>query len=150
MNTTTRKHRIAALLSVIGALLILGGTAQAATSKPAGMSNLEYRALTIRSQALNDKYGLGWPAKKPELTTAAEFRALMLRSQALNDKYGVGGSAVAAPTTSPQPAVIATDGVAWGDFGIGAAAMLGLVLLVAGLIAGGRLGRGALRARSSS
>jgi hypothetical protein len=91
MNTTTRKHSIAALLSVIGALLILGGTAQAATSKPAGMSNAEYRALMIRSQALNDRHGLGWPARKPELMTAAEFRALMLSSQALNDKYGVGG-----------------------------------------------------------
>jgi hypothetical protein len=91
MNTTTREHWIAGLLSVIGALLILGGTAQAATSKPAGMSNAEYRALMIRSQALNDRYGLAWPAKKPELMTAAEFRALMLRSQALNDKYGLGG-----------------------------------------------------------
>jgi hypothetical protein len=150
MSTTRRKHRIAALLSVIGALLILGGTAQAATSKPAGMSNAEYRALMIRSQALNDRYGLGWPAKKPELMTAAEFHALMLRSEALNDKYGVGGSAVPGPTTRPQPAVIGTDAFAWGDFGIGAAAMLGLVLLVAGLIVGGRLGRGALRARSSS
>ena len=47
MNTTTRRHTIAALLSVIGALLILGGTAQAATSKPAGMSNAEYRALVL-------------------------------------------------------------------------------------------------------
>jgi hypothetical protein len=150
MSTTTRKHRIAALLSVIGALLILGGTAHAATSKPAGMSNAEYRALMIRSQALNDRYGLGWPAQKPELMTAAELRALMLRSQALNEKYGLGGSAVAEPTTRPQPAVIATDAFAWGDFGIGAAAMFGLVVLVAGLIAGGRLGRGALRARSSS
>jgi hypothetical protein len=91
MNTTTRKHRIAALLSVVGALLILGGTAQAATSKPAAMSNAEYRALMIRSQALNDMYGLGWPTKKPKNMTAAEFRALMLRSQALNEKYGVGG-----------------------------------------------------------
>jgi hypothetical protein len=161
MTTTTPKHRIAALVSVIGALLILGGTAQAAASKPAGMSNAEYRALMIRSQALNDRYGLGWPAQKPELMTVAELRAIMLRSQALNDKYGLGGSAVAAPitrpqpavagpTTRPEPAVIATDAFAWGDFGIGAAAMLGLVLLVAGLIAGGRLGRGVLRARSSS
>jgi hypothetical protein len=91
MYTTTRKHRIAALLSVIGALLVLGGTAQAASSKPAAMSNAEYRALMIRSQALNDRYGLGWPAPKPELMTAAEFRALMIRSQALNDKYGLGG-----------------------------------------------------------
>jgi hypothetical protein len=150
MSTTTRKLRIAALLSVIGASLILGGAAQAATSQPAGMSDAEYRALMIRSQALNDSYGLGWPAKKPELMTAAEFRALMLRSQALNDKYGVGGSAVVEPTTSPQPAVTATDEFAWDDFGIGAAAMFGLLVLVAGLIAGGRLGRGALRARSSS
>lgn len=150
MSTTTRNHRIAALLSAVGALLILGGAAQAATSKPAGMSDGEYRALTVRSQALNARHGLGVAAKQPEPATAAASGALLLRSQALNDRYGLGGSAAAGPTTTPEPAVIATDAFAWGDFGIGAGAMLGVMVLVAGLIAGGRLGRGALGARSSS
>ena len=103
MNTTTRKHRIAALLTVIGALLILGGTAQAATSKPAGMSNAEYRALMLRSEALNKKYHLSASAPATRVVTAAA-------------------------------------GFSWSAFGIGAAAMLGLVLLASGAIVGSRHG----------
>jgi hypothetical protein len=150
MDGITRRPTIAALLSVIGASLILGGAAQAATAKPAGMTDAQYRALMLRSEALNDRHGLGAAAKRPEPTTAAASRALILRSRALNDKYGLGGSAAPGPTARSEPAVIATDAFAWGDFGVGAAAMLGLVVLVAALIAGGRLGRGALGARSSS
>ena len=48
----------------------------------------EYRALGLRSEALNQKYGLG-PAV-PQGMTAAEYRALRLRSEALNQKYGLG------------------------------------------------------------
>jgi hypothetical protein len=112
------------------------------------MSKAEYRALTLRSQALNDKYGLGTSSAKPAGMTWPEYRALMLRSKALNEKYGLGGSHVTAP---PRPAVtVASGGFAWGDFGLGAAAMLGLVLLAGGLVAGGRYGRRVPRARISS
>ena len=134
MNTTTRKHTIAALLSVIGALLILGGTAQAATSKPAGMSNAEYRALVLRSQALNKKYHLGTYSRTPQGMTAAAYRALMLRSEALNKKFHLGAFA------PPTRVVTAAAGFSWSAFGIGAAAMLGLVLLASGAIVGGRHG----------
>ena len=150
MNGHTRTHRIAVLLSAIGALVILAGAAQAATSKPAGMSKAEYRALMLRSQALNDKYGLGKPIGKPAAMSQAEYRALMLRSQALNDKYGLGGSArVAAPSSQHETQIVSSNEFAWGDFGIGAAAMLGFVLLTIGLIAGGRRGRRAPRTRTS-
>ena len=37
--------------------MILAGPASA-SSKPAGMTKAEYRALMLRSQALNEKYGL--------------------------------------------------------------------------------------------
>ena len=134
MNTTTRKHTIAALLSVIGALLILGGTAQAATSKPAGMSNAEYRALMLRSEALTRKYHLGTYSRTPQGMTAPAYQALMLRSQALNKKYHLGAFA---PATR---VVTAAAGFSWSAFGIGAAAMLGLVLLASGAMVGGRHG----------
>jgi hypothetical protein len=57
---TTIKHisRVAVLITAIGALLLLAGPASGASSKPAGMSKAEYRALMLRSQALNEKYGL--------------------------------------------------------------------------------------------
>ena len=150
MSNSSRTRRIAALLSTIGALLILGGTAQAATSKPAGMSKAEYRALMIRSQALNDKYRLGGSTAKPAAMSTAEYRALMIRSQALNDKYGLGGSGVATRSAKPEAPIVSADRFAWGDFGIGAGAMLGLVLLTIGLTAGGRHRRGVPRTRIPS
>jgi hypothetical protein len=144
MNTTTRRHTIAALLSVIGALLILGGTAQAATSKPAGMSNAEYRALMFRSEALNEKYHLGTYSAVPQGMTAAAYRALVLRSEALNQRYRLGAFA---PATR---VVTAAAGFSWSAFGIGAAAMLGLVLLASGALVGGRHGWRTPQTRISS
>ena len=85
--------RIAAVLVMVGALTALAGVAQAQDSRPPGMSPAEYRALMLRSEGLNQEYGLG----------------------------------------TPPAAVAATDpagGFAWGAFGIGAAAMLGLALVV--------------------
>jgi hypothetical protein len=174
-TTTTQKHRIAALLSVIGALLILGGTAQAATSKPARMSNAEYRALMLRSKALNEKYHLGTYSEAAQGTAAAARRALLLRSQALNEKYHLGTYSEAAQGTTAAarralmlrsqalnekyqlgafaPATrvgTAAAGFSWLAFGIGAAAMLGLVLLASSAIVGGRHGRRTPRTRTSS
>lgn len=81
-------RRIAAVLATVSALTALAGVAQAGTSRPPGMSQAEYRALTLRSEALNQKYGLG-PQRALQGMTAAEW-ALMLRSEALNQKYGLG------------------------------------------------------------
>jgi mannitol/fructose-specific phosphotransferase system IIA component len=44
----------------------------------------------LRSEALNQKYGLGQQRAVPHGTIAAAYRALMLRSEALNQKYGLG------------------------------------------------------------
>jgi hypothetical protein len=103
------------------------------------MNSAEYRALMLRSQALNEKHGLGESAAKPAAMSWPEYRALMLRSKALDAKYQLGGSHA---TASPRPAVtVAQGGFAWSDFGLGVAAMLGLVLLASGLVAGRRIPR---------
>jgi hypothetical protein len=145
MNGKIRRGGIAALLSTTVALLVLAAPAQAASAKPASMSKAEYRALMLRSQALNEKYGVGEVSTTPVPMTKAEYRALMLRSRALNKKYGLGEfrHKVAPPT-------VVADGFVWADFGLGAAAMLGAVLLVGGLVAGGRYGRRFPRTRVSS
>jgi hypothetical protein len=53
-------------------------------------------------------------------------------------------------SAKPKPTTVA-DGFDWGDFGIGAAAMLGLVLLGAGLVAGAHYGRrSGVRARPAA
>jgi hypothetical protein len=151
VNISQTTLRIGAVLGTIGAIVVLVASAQAATSKPAGMSQPEYRALMIRSEALNKLYGNAATRLSPRefksLYNAGgyrqapqEFAALVARSEELNRRYGLDKPS--APTSSgvQQPARV-VNGFDWGDFGIGAAAMLGLVLLVSGLIAGSYYGR---------
>ena len=90
MNIGSTIGRIAAVLATVSALTALAGVAQAGTSRPPSMSKAEYRALMLRSEALNQKYGLGPQEAVPQGMTAAEYRALMLRSEALNQRYGLG------------------------------------------------------------
>ena len=112
------------------------------------MSQPAYRALMIRSEALNKLYGNAvtrlssqqfkelYRAGGNRMTSQA-FAALVARSEALNRHYGL--ERTSQPTkVVEQPT---GNGFDWGDFGIGAAAMLGLVLLSGGLLAGAHLGR---------
>ena len=135
MNIASTIGRIAAVLATVSALTALVGVAQAGTSKPPSMSKAEYRALTLRGEALNQKYGLGQQAL-PQGMTAAEYRALMLRSEALNQKYGLGKQKGAALTSQPTNS---TQGFPWGAVGIGAAVMFGLALLASGFFVRRRL-----------
>ena len=129
--------RIAAVIATVSALTALAGVAQAGTSRPPSMSEAEYRALMLRSEALNQKYGLGpQRAVPPQGMTAAGYRALMLRSEALNQKYGLGQHKAAAVPSQPTNS---TRGFAWGAFGIGAALMFGLALLAGGFFIRRRL-----------
>jgi hypothetical protein len=135
-------HRIAVVLAAIVALAAVTGVAQAA--RPAGMSKAEYRALMLRSEGLNEKYRIGEWKSMPQGMTPQEFRALMLRSEALNKQYGLGKWSKASSTSTA-----ATHSFSWSAFGIGAVAMLGLVLLAAGVVAGNRHLRQSPRVRTS-
>lgn len=89
-------HRVAALLTAVAALAFFAGSVQAANSRPAGMTKAEYRALMLRSEALNRQYGPGSGTYKP--AAMGWQQALVLRSKALNAKYGLGGAHVVAST----------------------------------------------------
>jgi hypothetical protein len=78
-----------------------------------GPSLYEQRADTLRGEALNRKYNLGTSKIGP---TKAEQRADTIRGEALNQQYGLG-------TTS-------SSDFQWGDAGIGAGALLGIVALI--------------------
>jgi hypothetical protein len=136
VNIPSTIGRIAAVLATVSALTALAGVAQAGTSRPTSMSKAEYRALMLRSEALNQKYGLGQQRVVPQGMTAAENGALMLRSEALNQKSGLGKQKAAAVTSQPTNS---TRGFAWGALGIGAAVMFGLALLAGGFFARHRL-----------
>ena len=62
---------------------------------------------------------------------SAAVRALMLRSEALNRKYHLGRYAVA-------PVARQSGGFDWGDAGIGAVSILGLVVLSGGAVLASR------------
>lgn len=145
MRISSTAQRFAAVVVAICALAALSDVASAATSVPKGMSRAEYQALALRSEALNERYRLGKWKDVPAGMTASEYRALGLRSQALNEKYGVPtGATVAAQTPTGV-----SHRFAFGAFGTGAAAMLGVVLLVGGVFAWSRSTRSATGVRVS-
>lgn len=130
------RRTLAAL--AIGAVLA-GETATAASAGvPEGMTKAAYRALHIRSEALNNLYGNAvtrlspaqfaayWNAGASRLSPDA-FNALVVRSEGLNS-YGKTLQA-----STPVASTSASTSFAWDDFGIGMAAAFGLVLLTGGL-----------------
>lgn len=137
------RRTLAAL--AIGAVLA-GETATAASAGvPEGMTKAAYRALHIRSEALNNLYGNAvtrlspaqfaayWNAGASRLSPD-EFNALVVRSEGLNS-YGK-----TLQTSTPVASTSASTSFAWDDFGIGMAAAFGLVLLTGGLAVAVRTG----------
>ena len=121
------RRTLAAL--AIGAVLA-GATATAASAGvPEGMTKAEYRALHIRSEALNHLYGNAVTRFSPDV-----FNALAVRSEGLNS-YGKTLQA-----STPVASTSASTSFAWDDFGIGMAAAFGLVLLTGGLAVAVRTG----------
>jgi hypothetical protein len=114
----------------------------AGLSTQVGPTKAEYRALMLRSEALNRKYGLGDFQVGP---TKAEYRALMLRSEALNKKYGLGEFRTTSPVVSEKVAglqlptkpettvsVSTSSDFDWGDAGIGAGVISVAILAAMG------------------
>jgi hypothetical protein len=113
----------------IGAVLA-GATASAASAGvPEGMTKAEHRALHIRSEALNNRYGNAVTRLSPEV-----LNALAVRSEGLNS-YGKTLQA-----STPVASSSASTSFAWDDFGIGMAAAFGLLLLTGGLAVAVRTG----------
>jgi hypothetical protein len=97
MNISQSTLRIGAVLGTVGAF---AASAQAAGSKPVEMSQPEYRALMIRSDALNAVHGNAVTRLSARVFTelhqagadrmaAQEFAALVARSEGLNRRYGL-------------------------------------------------------------
>jgi hypothetical protein len=159
MNISRSTARIAALLGTMVVVAAVAASAQASSSKPAAMSKAEYQALMSRSEALNARYGNAVTRLSPQQFKSLyeaggdrlppqELVALVARSEALNSRYGLG--ATSGPGVGTEKPVVSPGATFdWADFGIGAAAMLGLLLLAGGLIVGSRYGRRLPRASVS-
>jgi hypothetical protein len=157
MSSEQTKEEIMKKLALIG-IAVLGLSLMIAVSPAgarSGMTKAEYRALVLRSEALNRLYQT---PGKPAQMSLPEYRALMLRSEGLNQKYGVvqvkGENFYARGfATSPDDAVPVkgenyfanglpkqapvvdssnTTDFEWGNVGIGIAGLLGLIA-IAGL-----------------
>jgi hypothetical protein len=140
------------LVTAVAVAVAVAPVALAANPTPA-----ELKALEIRGQALNqlcDNPTLSREAFRVLCGTVgaryqptrAELRALEIRGQALNHLCD-GGNVVSVAgyraicgdsarfVIVTPPGVATSRGFDWSDFGIGAGAMLGLVLLSAGVAA---------------
>jgi hypothetical protein len=156
VNISQTTLRIGAVLGTIGAIVVLAASVQAATSNPAGMSQPD-RALMIRSEALNKLYGNAVTRLSPqqfkELYQAGanrmapqEFAAFVARSEALDRRYGLDRTSQ--PTKVVEQPTGSGNGFDWSDFGIGAGAMVGFVLLAGAGVHYGR--RGSVHPRPAS
>jgi hypothetical protein len=146
MRISSTTHRFGAIIVATAAFASLTGVAQAAPAKPTQMTKSEFRALTLRSEALNQQYRLGKWKGVPAGMTPAEYRALVVRGEALNKHYGLGRWSERTAVRTPPGS---SHGFAWDAFGIGAVAMLGALLLTVGVIAVKRYTRDAPRIRTS-
>lgn len=138
MATVTRQIWALAGTAALACALagMFAGVGQATTRVPRGFTAQEWRAIELRSEALNRNYHLG--AFRNVNTDAAEAeRALMLRSDALNRKYHLGRylHRGASSSASPSPRVVKSSGFDWRDASIGGAATLGLLLIAGGTTA---------------
>ena len=98
MKTSKTTSRLAIVLGTFAAFVALASSAQASSTKPAGMTQAEYAAVQARGEALNKKYGNAvtrlspgqfatlWKAGGDRLEPQ-ELVALMTRSEGLNAMY---------------------------------------------------------------
>jgi hypothetical protein len=157
-----------AILFVTAVAVAIAVTPVALASSP---SPAELKALEIRGQALNQACldrtqsraafrALCTYTGAQNEPTPAELKALEIRGQALNqacfDQTHSRAAFRALCTyttmqTQPTRFEASSSGFDWGDFGIGAGAMLGLALLLGGTAAGVHFGRrGAVPPRTAS
>ena len=96
-------HRVAALLTAVAAFAFFAGSVQAANSRPAGMTKAAYRALMLRSEALNRQYGLGSGALLATSAVAASDALTPEAILALGARYETMAQYYAGASSSLPP-----------------------------------------------
>jgi hypothetical protein len=137
-------RRTAFLLAVVALSLVAVASAQAGSSpttyfpetaavKAASASwAAKAKLLDVNGRAVSNPFTVTPAIQAASASWAAKAKLLGVNGQLVQRPSGSGG------------------GVDWGDFGIGAAAMLGLVLLGSGLAAGAYYSRRGVRPRPAS
>ena len=136
----TRFHdkirRLGVLLAIATALMALVAPPALGTDRPAASY---YKPQDL--QRMSDS----WAARGGVLTNVpASSYYLPQQIETMSQSWAARGGSLPAGT---RVMTTGRDGFDWADFGIGAAAMLGLVLLGAGIFAGAHYSRRDVRAR---
>jgi hypothetical protein len=147
--------RLVTSLGIVAALIVV--VTAVPLAQAAGPSPAELKALEIRGQGMNQLCedstltGVGYRALCG--TTGAsnrpipsELKALEIRGAAMNHLCDGSAGEISAAlcgrlATGQVTQVTRSSGFDWSDFGIGAGAMLGFVLLAGGIAAGVHYGR---------
>ena len=119
-------------------------SAAIAQAKPVGMSKAEYRALVIRSEGLNQKYGVGQQSQQALIreklgeiglwalpsTSKVASKPLSGPSQQALIREKLGEIGLWAVPSKPTARVTSgSDGFDWNNSGIGVGLIVGFVLL---------------------
>ena len=131
-------------LAIVG--IVLSGvlmSAAIAQAKPVGMSKAEYRALVIRSEGLNQKYGVGQQSQQalireklgeiglwavPSSKVASKPLSGPSQQALIREKLGEIGL-WAVPSKPTARVTSGSDGFDWNNTGIGVGLIVGFVLL---------------------
>jgi hypothetical protein len=147
--------RLVTSLGIVAALIVV--VTAVPLAQAAGPSPAERKALEIRGQGMNQLCedstltGVGYralcgTAGATNRPTPSELKALEIRGEAMNHLCDGSAGEISAAlcgrlATGPVTQVTRSSGFDWSDFGIGAGAMLGFVLLAGGIAAGVHYGR---------
>jgi hypothetical protein len=141
MSSERTKEEIMKKLAIIGIAVLTLTLAVAPAAASSGMTKAEYRALMLRSEGLNQKYGV--VQVKGENFYARGFAPAPDDSVPVKgENYFANGLPTSTPSTSASPA---TDDFQWREVGFGAAGLVTLIAIAAAVV--GRRQR--LRPRTS-
>jgi hypothetical protein len=120
-----------AIIGMVFAGLMLSSASAWATST--GMTKAEYRALMLRSEGLNQKYGLGQYSQQAIVAgKLGEIGAWAVPSPQQTDSGPLVSEKLAGLDLPPTTTTTSGEGFDWNDAGIGAALALGFVVLGVG------------------
>lgn len=120
-----------AIIGMVFAGLMLSSAS--AWAQPTGMTKAEYRALMIRSEGLNQRYGLGQYSQQAIVRNKlGEIGAWAVPSTEPKNTTPLVSEKLAGLDLQPATTSTSGGGFDWNDAGIGAALAFGFVVLGVG------------------
>ena len=119
-----------AIIGMVFAGLMLSSAG--AWAQPTGMTKAEYRALMLRSEGMNQRYGLGQYSQQAINNKLGEIGAWAVSSPQQTTTKPLVSEKLAGLNLSPTTTTASGDGFDWNDAAIGAALAFGFVVLAVG------------------